>query len=267
MQRAEAQINDSGPDPRGGPQGPLGGGGHHSGAGRFDAPGADPFGGAPGYFQGVLADGTAFGAAGGQARLPVTKNAVAIARSATGHRFFDQTVDGTHLRVYAFAGRAIMQSGDGTPPKIVPAAIEVARPLTEVDSVLHQLLFTFGAVILAGILLALAMGAAISRTALAPIGRFVNRTEAVSGALDRSERLEEGDTESSRGWRRASTAPSTRSSNRSRRSATWSPTRRTSCAPRSPRCAATSRSSSTAAGCRPRSAQASRRRSSPSSTS
>jgi two-component system, OmpR family, sensor histidine kinase MprB len=190
VQRAQAQA---GMPP--GSQGPPAAGGGHFGGGRrpdrFQAPGGDPLGGAPGYFQAVLSNGNKLGVGGGSALLPSTKEAIAVARSGSGHAFFDQTVDGEHLRVYAFAS-SLYDQDDNT---VSPAAIEVARPLTEVDSVLHQLLYTFGAVILAGILLALAMGAAISRTALAPIGRFINRTEAVTGALDGSERLEEGDTE------------------------------------------------------------------------
>ncbi len=179
VQRAQLQVH-------GGPPG----GGHAPGDRRpgpdgndLEAPGGDPFGGASAYFQGVFADGQAIGVNGTSALLPATKNVIAIAQAGKGHAFFDQTVKGQHLRVYTFAAPA------------QELAIEVARPLAEVDSVLHQLLYTFGAVILAGILLAVAMGAFIGRAALAPIGRFVTRTETVSGTLDGSERLEEGDTE------------------------------------------------------------------------
>ena len=182
-------IGHPGPGP-GGP-GMLNGGQH-----RFKTGPADPYGGAPGYIQLVDASGASLGEAGGTGLLPATKRVTALAARGSGHTFVDQTVNGVHLRVYAIAARVPLRlGGDDTPPTIVPVAIEVARPLTEVDSVLHQLLFTFGAVIVAGILLALAMGAFISRTALAPIGRFVSRTEAVTGAVDSSERLEEGDTE------------------------------------------------------------------------
>ena len=183
--RAEQLI--SGPPEAGGAFGPAPGPMPHHGR-PFKPPGGDKYGGAPGYFQVVFPNGATVGQNESPALIPVKQSVISLATSGTDHRFFDQTVGGEHLRVYAFG------YADPNDPSN-PVAIEVARPLTEVDSVLHQLLFTFGAVIVAGILLAIAMGAAISRTALAPIGRFINRTEAVSGALDGSERLEEGDTE------------------------------------------------------------------------
>jgi two-component system, OmpR family, sensor histidine kinase MprB len=193
-QRAGGPPGAGGPGgaPNGGPPGPQGAPtmlGKH----RFRTPTADPFGGAPGYIQFVDSSGAKFDPQGHPGTVPPTKAVIAMARNGSGHTFFDQTVDGERLRIYAYATRLPVFLDDQV--TTVPATVEVARPLSEVDNVLHQLLYTFGGVIIAGILLALAMGAAISRTALAPIGRFINRTEAVTGALDGSERLEEGDTE------------------------------------------------------------------------
>ncbi len=170
------------------PNGGSGSQGRPGGPGRggLRPPGGDQYGGAPAFFQVVYPDGTVVAQVGGGGGLPATKQAVAVAKSTGGHAFFDQTVNGEHLRVYAMAVPSATDPDQSF-------AVEAVRPLTEVDNVLHQLLYTFGAVIAAGILLALAMGAFISRAALAPIGRFVNRTEAVT--VDGSERLEEGDTE------------------------------------------------------------------------
>jgi two-component system sensor histidine kinase MprB len=173
------------PPSGGGGRPPAGGGGHRpprpGGDTDLDPPGADPFGGAPGYFQYVYASGQVIGQGNAAARVPVSASVLAVAKAGSGHAFSEQTVKGQHLRIYT----------EWDPPQ--GYAVEVARPLSEVDSVLHQLLYTFAAVILGGILLAIAMGAFIGRAALAPIGRFVRRTEAVTGALDGSERLEEGD--------------------------------------------------------------------------
>ena len=69
--------------------------------------------------------------------------------------------------------------------------MQVALPLTDTDQVLDRLLAVFGAVILGGIVLAALLGGVIGRAALAPIERFIGRTEKVTGALDGSERLEE----------------------------------------------------------------------------
>jgi two-component system sensor histidine kinase MprB len=103
----------------------------------------------------------------------------AIALRGSGRYFRDETVGGTHLRVLTVA-----DPNDH-------AAVQVARPLTEVDSVLHGLLLVFALLVGGGIVLAAVVGTSIGRAALAPIARFVRRTEAVSGALDGSQRLEE----------------------------------------------------------------------------
>ncbi len=70
-------------------------------------------------------------------------------------------------------------------------AVEVALPLTSVDSVLHGLLLTYGLLIAGGVILAGLLGALIARSAVAPIERFSERTEQVTSALDRPARLEE----------------------------------------------------------------------------
>ena len=70
-------------------------------------------------------------------------------------------------------------------------AIEVALPLTSVDSVLNGLVLTYGLLIAGGVLLAGLLGALIARAAVAPIERFSEKTEQVTSALDRPRRLEE----------------------------------------------------------------------------
>jgi two-component system sensor histidine kinase MprB len=67
----------------------------------------------------------------------------------------------------------------------------VALPLASVDSVLNGLLVPYGLLIGGGVLVAGLIGLAISRTALAPIERFLRRTEDVTSELDRPRRLEE----------------------------------------------------------------------------
>jgi len=87
-------------------------------------------------------------------------------------------VDGTHVRVLT----------TGTPF----GAVQVARPLDEVDSVLDRVLIVLIVVGLAGIALAAGLGALVARTALAPIARFTRRTEALTADPDLSKRMEEG---------------------------------------------------------------------------
>jgi two-component system sensor histidine kinase MprB len=86
-------------------------------------------------------------------------------------------VDGVHLRV--------LTAGLGA-----RGAVQVARPLTEVDNVLDRVLLVLVAVGVGGIALAAVLGGVVARTALAPIARFTRRTEAIAGDPDISERME-----------------------------------------------------------------------------
>ena len=136
-------------------------------------------GGAPGYYQFVFPDGHVVAGSGGRPQLPVTPRVLALAR--TGRGSFDMTakVGGIHVEV--------LTVGDIYDGK----AVQVALPLTSVDSVLHGLLLTYGLLVGGGVLLALLLGAVIARTALHPIERFSEQTEQVTSALDRPRRLQE----------------------------------------------------------------------------
>ncbi len=168
-----------------GPEGPGGGPRDGIGFGRPDRPfgglprelPAEPFGGPAGYAQIVLPGGRALRFPDEQQRLPVEDRAREIAREGAGEYLTDLTVDGTHLRVLT-AGL----------PEV--GAIQVARPLGEIDRQLHNialLLLIVGAV---GVALGAGLGAAVARTALAPIARFTRRTEELAADPDPSERMQ-----------------------------------------------------------------------------
>jgi len=137
-----------------------------------------PFGAASGFVQFILPSGQVF-VPGGQASTPAIAPQAsdrAIASRGSGSSLSDRTVAGTHLRVLTAA------VGPG-------AAVVVARPLTEVDHELSRLLLILALIGGAGILLAALLGTLVARTALAPIGRFTEQTETLSGNLDLSRRL------------------------------------------------------------------------------
>jgi two-component system, OmpR family, sensor histidine kinase MprB len=167
------------------PHGPghdgLGGGapGHEPSQTGNGLPPNPPLGGAPGYFQFVFPDSHVVAGNGGTPKLPVDARVHEIARQGHGSFYSSATVDGTHVEV--------LTVGDPFDHK----AVQVALPLTSVDSVLHGLLVTYLILVGAGILLAALLGALIARTALAPIRRFTEQTEQVTSALDRPRRLEE----------------------------------------------------------------------------
>jgi two-component system sensor histidine kinase MprB len=144
-----------------------------------ETPSPEPFGGASGYFQFVYPNGKAVGEGGAAPQLPVTPGAKTIAQRARGRFYTDETIGKYHLRVLVVAD------------PYDHYAVMVARPLTEVDHVMRDLLLSFLFVIGGGIVLAAMIGAVIGRSALAPIRRFTRRTESVTGALDRTQRIEE----------------------------------------------------------------------------
>ena len=144
------------------------------------------FGAASGYVQ-FLAPTGAIDVPGGQGSSPtISLNAQekAIAASGHGSAFTDRTVGGVHLRV--------LTVGAARSPTERAGAIMIARPLTEVDHELRNVLLILIAGGLAGIALAAVLGALVARAALGPIVRFTRRAETLAGGLDISKRLEVG---------------------------------------------------------------------------
>ena len=174
--RAAPAVQDVGQRPRGNQQGGFPGPGAGLGPERgFQQPPPPAFGGAQGYFQVVQPDGSV--SSGGE--LPVTGAVRQIGQRGAGNVFYDTHVNGTHIEVYA-----VWDPGD-------QHVIEVALPLTGVDSVLNGLLLPYGLLIGGGILLAGLLGLGISRSALRPIEEFIAKTERVASELEHPERLEE----------------------------------------------------------------------------
>ncbi|HEX3239661.1 MAG TPA: HAMP domain-containing sensor histidine kinase [Solirubrobacterales bacterium] len=136
------------------------------------------FGGAAGFVQFLNSDGRVkVQAALGPERLPVTRQARAVATgSESGDVFEDETVDGDHLRVL-------------TTPLEGGGAVQVARPLDEVDSVMEQLILILVIVTVGGIGLAALLGTLVSRASLAPVRRFTDETESILEGPDLSRRL------------------------------------------------------------------------------
>jgi two-component system sensor histidine kinase MprB len=137
---------------------------------------SEPFGGAGGYAQVITADGATIRPPG-DASLPVTADARAIARRGEGSSLTDMEVDGTHLRVFTRA-----RDGGG--------AVQVARPLDEIDAQLRRVLTALIVIGLAGIAAGAAIGALVARAALVPIKRFTAATEALTAGADVSQRMD-----------------------------------------------------------------------------
>jgi two-component system sensor histidine kinase MprB len=135
------------------------------------------FGGNVVYAQLVRADGEVFPPRDDQSvAIPVDEQVRKVAGG--GDAFFsDQTIDGAHFRVLTF-------------PYSANVAVQVARPLTEVDHALARIRTFLIAIAGAGIAVAVALGLAVSRAALAPVRRLTEATEKVTRTGDLSERID-----------------------------------------------------------------------------
>ncbi len=139
------------------------------------------------YAQIVPANGRIVRPARGRLRLPDEDRARRVAKSGSGSFFSDATVDGKRVRVYTKA----MQGGG--------AALQVARPVDELNTTLNRLAAVLAAVTLGGVGLAAGLGLAVTRTALKPVTDLSAAAEHVAATRDMSRRMEStGDDELSR---------------------------------------------------------------------
>src|SRR3954453_3186743 len=147
---------------------------------------APAYGGAAGYVQFITRDGGVVRPRDERGQLPAGENARAVAVRGSGMRFEDVHVKGEHLRVLT------MGLGD-------IGAVQVARPLDEVDSVLHRVFLILLFMVAGGIAVGAAMGGGVARAALAPVRRFTSGTETIASSGDISRRMDvEGDDELAR---------------------------------------------------------------------
>ena len=133
------------------------------------------------FVQLVKSDGTTLRERFQNVELPVGDEVIELAESGvSGDRVFtDTTVSGTDVRVLTFA------YGPGY-------AVQVARPLTEVDDALAQIRLYLLLVAVAGIGFAAAIGLVVSRAALTPVRRLTETAENVTETGDLSQRIEVG---------------------------------------------------------------------------
>jgi two-component system sensor histidine kinase MprB len=134
-------------------------------------------GGAPGYIQVVQSDGTTIRPPEERVELPVSDHVLSVANGKGGPFFSDTHVSDVHLRVFTIPG----SSG---------FAVQIARPLTEVDHSLDRIRFYLILIALGGIAVAATLGLAVTRTALAPVRRLTEASERVTETGDLSERIE-----------------------------------------------------------------------------
>jgi two-component system, OmpR family, sensor histidine kinase MprB len=143
-------------------------------------------GAAPGYVQLVTDEGRTIRSAGATAEVPVSPRTLAVASGIEDAFLDDSTIDGVHARVLTVPFRSLLGGG---------AALQIVRPLDEVDRVLDRLRVLLAFVAAGGVALAALLGYAVSRATIAPVRRLTEATEHVRLTGDLARRLETSDAE------------------------------------------------------------------------
>jgi two-component system sensor histidine kinase MprB len=134
-------------------------------------------GGARGYVQVVRSNGTTLNPPDETVELPVDEEVLSVARGESDRFLADKQVAGVHVRVLTF-------------PLAPGYAVQVARPLTEVDETLGRIRTLLILIAAGGIGLAAALGLAVSRAALAPVRQLTETSERVTETGDLSQRID-----------------------------------------------------------------------------
>jgi two-component system sensor histidine kinase MprB len=144
------------------------------------------FGEAGGYVQLVRSNGTVLVPGRQDVELPVDEDVLAVAGKHGAAFWKDVNVKGRHLRMFTFAYGP-------------DSAVQVARPLTEVDQSLHRIGLFLVLIAVGGVFIAAGLGLVVARAALTPVKRLTTTVERVTETQDLSERIEvDGNDELSR---------------------------------------------------------------------
>jgi len=133
-------------------------------------------GGAPGYPQVITPGGVGALPPGATVRLPIDDRDRSVARGESRTFLRDAKVRGTHVRMITFP--------------VNGGAVQIVRPLTEVDHTLSRVETWLILIAGGGIAIAAALGLLVARAALAPVRRLTTATETVTETGDLSQRIE-----------------------------------------------------------------------------
>jgi two-component system, OmpR family, sensor histidine kinase MprB len=134
-------------------------------------------GGARGYVQVIRCDGTTLNPPDESVRLPVEEHTLSVACGEGEGFLADSHVAGVHVRML-------------TTPIAPGFAVQVARPLTEVDETLARMRTLLILIAVGGVGLAAALGLAVSRAVLAPVRQLTETSEKVTETGDLSQRID-----------------------------------------------------------------------------
>lgn len=137
-------------------------------------------GGPAPYVQIVLPDGRARTVSGGLT-LPVTQRVLRTAAGQSSSSMGDVYIGNNHLRMLTMS-IALAPTG-------VPAALELARPLNGVDSILSSLRVILALVLAGGMALAVVLGRMASRRVLAPLNEVAQAAQHIGETEDLTGRI------------------------------------------------------------------------------
>jgi two-component system, OmpR family, sensor histidine kinase MprB len=135
------------------------------------------FGDEPVYIQVVQSNGRKLRPSDEPVALPTDSRVIGVAKGTHGPFFTEMTVAKAHIRVYAF------QYSQGY-------AVQMARPLAEVDHALSRIRLFLLLIAGGGIAVAALAGLLVTRAATAPVRRLTEATERVTETRDLSERID-----------------------------------------------------------------------------
>ena len=130
-----------------------------------------------GYVQVVAADGSTLRQRGFTLELPVDQSTLEVASGVRDTFLEDATVSGTHVRMIVV-------------PLADSFALQIARPLDEVDGVLDRLRWILLAIAVGGSGLAALLGLGVAQSALVPTRRLTAAAEDITATLDLRRRVE-----------------------------------------------------------------------------
>jgi two-component system sensor histidine kinase MprB len=154
--------------------------------GSYDVPSLPANAGGPAPYVEIVASYGAATSEPGDVPLPVTATATAVAQGRDRGVFLsDVTVDGSHLREITVPVTVTSSSGSET-----SGAIELARPLGQVDHVLSNLRLILILLCGVGVALAAMLGRLAASRVLAPLAEVAQAAEHISETEDLTTRIQ-----------------------------------------------------------------------------
>jgi two-component system, OmpR family, sensor histidine kinase MprB len=123
--------------------------------------------------------------------IPVNASQAALAAT-NGYNIETVTYDGTKFRVITQGGDFVLGAG-------TPLAIQIFRPLSDIEHTLRDLRLILSLVTIGGVVIAVALGYLIGKTTMRPVARLTAAAEHVAATQDLDAKIEEqGDDELAR---------------------------------------------------------------------